>query len=250
MILRTFAVFVVLGCSSSVRGDFFLVHQGGDTWKQRNFATVDEIPANKLILRIAVDIGTPDPDTPDNPPPQPGSITQQVTTITSETITKKTEHVVLAAVLRAIAESERPPAELKLALKSAIDRLADNPALPGNKFQEWHRRVSALARGDFTRAFVRQVRDGVNAASPATSFVASTLYDAATGDKTAVGKLLDVESGSKTAKSVAVVLAEGLTLGEILQLIRDILQFLRDIGIFGADAFKITSLVLGGVLLC
>ena len=155
--MRLLAPLLVFLCSlDAVAADYIVTSRG--IWRVDDGQPVKITGPNDRVELFGVD----SPDTPPPPPPPPpGSIVEQVMQITKETVRPGKEAEGLVAVIRMLKRRDVNPDKLKLGLEMAVKTLSSATLFPGNRFDEWLKRVQALDPA-YTKLLMEQLDEAVS----------------------------------------------------------------------------------------
>ena len=219
--------FSILICHTA-SGDIFLVNENGSaTWVEVKIPAgrIVELPG-RTIVRLAGDT----PDDPDDPPTD--NNVDKVAQVSTRYLRNRNEAIAMRTIVGLFNRNDTDFSKVRDGLASAINTVADR-SFEGNKFKDWFASVDALLDGaNYTRAFIREIDQGIAKAFPQSVNVQSVLdlWSLSRGAATTQRK---INAAVEEVIPEATFQAQ-FNFAEFLRLILEIIQILRDLGIFGA----------------
>jgi len=135
------------------------------------------------------------------------TITEKVATISRNTLRNDKEATAVVSVIRVFRRPDVDLSKARAGLAAAINVLKSSPIFPDNKFSEWLAQIESLQPGQYTALFLASVEQGILKAFP----------------QLKPGKLYNDDDVQK------------INIIEIIELIRIIIELLRDLGIIGGS---------------
>jgi hypothetical protein len=204
------AFFVVATAAQLCHGGTWIVTKVG-IWEVRDGVPVRVTSENDQIV---ID-GTPLP--PDGPGggdvPPAGSIADKVKAISKQHVKSEEQATALLAVVRVFRRPDIDLTKARSGLRAAMQLL--KPLFDGNSFDKWLAEIETLHAGNYTPSFLASIDKGL-----ASAF-----------DLSSAGAMTDAELQRVTA---AADQTERLDLIKIFEIIRMLIELLRDLGILGA----------------
>lgn len=200
---------VVLSCCAIVRADDYLVTPKG-IWRIQNGIPVAMTDATDRI-HFAGDPGGNPPLPPDRPDPPSGDVLDDIKSITKDFVQSEQEATGLVSILRLFLRDDVDESKIEEGLDKAVAVLKASPVFPGNQFDEWWEAVQGLGQ-DFDSSFVELLEKGVR-------------------------ETWGLARGSMETKADVAA----ISLPEIIDLIKLILELLKDLGIFDKSASFVAS---------
>jgi hypothetical protein len=210
LVIGGLIICVLIAVFSAVsRGNDIFVGTNKGVWK---VSVVDDEPKVQLVWALPTGsvLVWPGVTKPPSPDPAPSDLSKKVESISEGLLKNQLE---ARAVLSLVEIFNRPNADLskfKTGMTRAVDLLSSQSLFPDNKFKEWNQRVLSELPQTVTKDHIAQISLGIRSAFnlPARSAI----------------------TGSTTQANPPNV--ERVDWVQLIQIIRMIIELLRDLGIF------------------
>jgi hypothetical protein len=202
-ILAFVASYLACWLTLQADGDIYVISQSG-AW--RAAVTDSPQPWQRIATFGADDTvvivdGEPQPNPPD---PPDDSLAGKIQAISAATLRSKDEATAMVSVVRLFQRTDADLSKAKSGMTAAVTVLKSSSLFAGNQFDQWLSQVNALSPGQYTAEFLQAVETGLERA-------------------------FNLPGGQMVSRADV----ERITIIELIELIKTIIQLLRDLGILG-----------------